>query len=139
MRTPIAHTWHGRSRELWREAARFCKLSALTFAAPDYDRYPCLKLAMEAFEQGRAATTALNAANEITVAAFLAQQIRFTDIAALNLSVLEKWICANHNVWMMCYLLMRTRVKSSERGDASRKLRIIRLQRVALFVSVGLQ
>ncbi len=39
--------------ELWREAARFCKLSALTFAAPDYDRYPCLKLAMEAFEQGR--------------------------------------------------------------------------------------
>ncbi len=56
------------SRELWREATRFCKLSALTFAAPDYDRYPCLKLAMEAFEQGRAATTALNAANEITVA-----------------------------------------------------------------------
>ena len=45
---------------------------------------------MEAFEQGQAATTALNAANEITVAAFLAQQIRFTDIAALNLSVLEK-------------------------------------------------
>ncbi len=29
------------SRELWREAAHFCKLSALTFAAPDYDRYPC--------------------------------------------------------------------------------------------------
>lgn len=103
------------SRELWREAARFCKLSALTFAAPDYDRYPCLKLAMEAFEQGQAATTALNAANEITVAAFLAQQIRFTDIAALNLSVLEKWICANHNVWTMCYLLMRTRVKSPEK------------------------
>lgn len=32
----------------------------------------------------------IDAANEITVAAFLAQQIRFTDIAALNLSVLEK-------------------------------------------------
>lgn len=92
------HHGMAESRELWREAARFCKLSALTFAAPDYDRYPCLKLAMEAFEQGQAATTALNAANEITVAAFLAQQIRFTDIAALNLSVLEKWICANHNV-----------------------------------------
>ncbi|MFP1590798.1 hypothetical protein ACLB1M_04590 [Escherichia coli] len=87
-----------------------------TFAAPDHDRYPCLKLAMEAFEQGQAATTALNAANEITVAAFLAQQIRFTDIAALNLSVLEKMdICANHNVWTMCYLLMRTRVKSPEK------------------------
>ncbi|VEB93384.1 1-deoxy-D-xylulose 5-phosphate reductoisomerase [Citrobacter koseri] len=38
----------------------------------------------------KAATTALNAANEITVAAFLAEEIRFTDIAELNLSVLEK-------------------------------------------------
>jgi len=45
---------------------------------------------MDAFEQGQAATTALNAANEITVAAFLAQQIRFTDIADLNLSVLDR-------------------------------------------------
>lgn len=91
MRTPIAHTmaWPNRVNS-GVKPLDFCKLSALTFAAPDYDRYPCLKLAMEAFEQGQAATTALNAANEITVAAFLAQQIRFTDIAALNLSVLEK-------------------------------------------------
>ena len=44
---------------------------------------------MTAFDQGQAATTALNAANEVTVEAFLNQQIRFTDIAALNLSVLE--------------------------------------------------
>ena len=44
---------------------------------------------MNAFDQGQAATTALNAANEITVDAFLNQQIRFTDIASLNLSVLE--------------------------------------------------
>src|SRR5690606_22995673 len=67
----------------------FCKQSSLTFSAPDYDRYPCLKLAMPAFDQGQAATTALNAANEVTVEAFLNQQIRLTDIAALNLSVLE--------------------------------------------------
>ena len=45
---------------------------------------------MDAFEQGQALTTALNAANEIVVAAFLASQIRFTDIAALNLAVLEQ-------------------------------------------------
>ena len=45
---------------------------------------------MEAFEQGQAATTALNAANEIVVAAFLAEEIRFTDIADLNLAVLEQ-------------------------------------------------
>lgn len=44
---------------------------------------------MTAFDQGQAATTALNAANEITVDAFLNQQIRFTDIASLNLTVLE--------------------------------------------------
>ncbi|WP_318371233.1 1-deoxy-D-xylulose-5-phosphate reductoisomerase [Enterobacter sp.] len=91
MRTPIAHTM------AWPERVTsgvkpldFCKLSALTFVAPDYERYPCLKLAMDAFEQGQAVTTALNAANEVTVAAFLASAIRFTDIAALNLSVLEQ-------------------------------------------------
>jgi 1-deoxy-D-xylulose-5-phosphate reductoisomerase len=91
MRTPIAHTmaWPERVKS-GVKPVDFCKLSALTFSAPDYQRYPCLKLAMDAFEQGQAATTALNAANEITVAAFLAQQIRFTDIADLNLSVLDK-------------------------------------------------
>ncbi len=91
MRTPIAHTmgWPGRVSS-GVKPLDFCKLSQLTFAAPDYDRYPCLKLAMDAFEQGQALTTALNAANEIMVAAFLASQIRFTDIAALNLAVLEQ-------------------------------------------------
>ena len=90
MRTPIAHTMAWPNRVVSGvKPLDFCKLSALTFCAPDYQRYPCLKLAMEAFEQGQAATTALNAANEIAVAAFLEQRIRFTDIAALNLSVLE--------------------------------------------------
>ncbi|MDF3007654.1 MAG: dxr [Enterobacter kobei] len=91
MRTPIAHTmaWPNRVAS-GAKPLDFTTLSALTFCAPDYDRYPCLKLAMEAFEQGQAATTALNAANEVTVAAFLDSAIRFTDIAALNLSVLEK-------------------------------------------------
>ena len=63
-------------------------MKALTFAEPDFHRYPCLKLAMDACEQGQAATTALNAANEIAVAAFLNGRIRFTDIAALNTAVL---------------------------------------------------
>ncbi|HHE5700277.1 TPA: 1-deoxy-D-xylulose-5-phosphate reductoisomerase [Citrobacter amalonaticus] len=91
MRTPIAHTmaWPNRVTS-GVKPLDFCKLSALTFSAPDYQRYPCLKLAMEAFEQGQAATTALNAANEVVVAAFLAEKIRFTDIADLNLAVLEQ-------------------------------------------------
>ena len=91
MRTPIAHTmaWPGRVPS-GVDTLDFCQLSSLSFAAPDYDRYPCLKLAIDAFAEGQAATTALNAANEVTVAAFLASGIRFTDIAALNLSVLEQ-------------------------------------------------
>ncbi|CAM7363226.1 MAG: 1-deoxy-D-xylulose-5-phosphate reductoisomerase [Enterobacteriaceae bacterium] len=93
MRTPIAHTMAWPERVLsGANALDFCKLSALSFAAPDYDRYPCLKLAIDAFAQGQAATTALNAANEVTVSAFLASAIRFTDIAALNLSVLEQMV-----------------------------------------------
>ncbi len=67
-----------------------CQLSNLSFRAPDYARYPCLKLAMDAFDVGQAATTALNAANEESVAAFLHGDIRFTDIAAVNLAVLDK-------------------------------------------------
>ncbi|WP_312778165.1 1-deoxy-D-xylulose-5-phosphate reductoisomerase [Pseudescherichia sp.] len=91
MRTPIAHTmaWPDRVSS-GVNALDFCKLSSLSFAAPDYDRYPCLKLAIDASSEGQAATTALNAANEVTVSAFLASAIRFTDIAALNLSVLDQ-------------------------------------------------
>ncbi len=45
---------------------------------------------MDAFDVGQAATTTLNAANEESVAAFLHGDIRFTDIAAVNLAVLDK-------------------------------------------------
>ena len=90
MRTPIAHTmgWPNRL-ESGVKPLDFFALGELSFTAPDYQRYPCLKLAMEAFDSGQAAPTALNAANEVSVAAFLASRIRFTDIAAVNLAVLE--------------------------------------------------
>ena len=68
----------------------FTKVGELTFLDPDYNRYPCLKLAIDACYEGQHATTALNAANEIAVAAFLNQQIKFTDIARLNEQVLNK-------------------------------------------------
>ena len=91
MRTPIAHTmaWPARVPS-GVQHLDFCKIATLSFGEPDYQRYPCLKLAIDAFEKGQAATTALNAANEITVAAFLAGEIRFTDIAALNQAVLDE-------------------------------------------------
>ena len=59
----------------------FDALSALTFQKPDFNRFPCLKLAYEAMNAGGAAPCVLNAANEAAVAAFLDGQIKFTDIA----------------------------------------------------------
>lgn len=59
----------------------FDALSALTFQKPDFDRFPCLKLAYEAMNAGGVAPCVLNAANEAAVAAFLDGRIKFTDIA----------------------------------------------------------
>lgn len=91
MRTPIAETMAYPHRTFAGvEPLDFYQLSGLTFMAPDYQRYPCLKLAIDAFAAGQYATTALNAANEIAVAAFLNEQIPFTAIAQLNQQVITK-------------------------------------------------
>jgi 1-deoxy-D-xylulose-5-phosphate reductoisomerase len=55
-------------------------LRHLDFCPPDLKKFPCLRLAYEAAEAGGAKTVALNAADEIAVAAFLEGQIRFDDI-----------------------------------------------------------
>jgi 1-deoxy-D-xylulose-5-phosphate reductoisomerase len=65
-------------------------LKRLDFAAPDLEKFPCLRLAYEAAEAGGAKTIALNAADEIAVAAFLAAKIRFTDIAQVIEHVLNE-------------------------------------------------
>ncbi|AIA70012.1 1-deoxy-D-xylulose 5-phosphate reductoisomerase [Pectobacterium atrosepticum SCRI1043] len=91
MRTPIAHAMAYPERVAsGAKALDFCQIGALTFLAPDYARYPCLQLAIDACNHGQSATTTLNAANEIAVAAFLQSQIRFTDIAAVNQHVIEQ-------------------------------------------------
>jgi 1-deoxy-D-xylulose-5-phosphate reductoisomerase len=64
-------------------------LSELTFEEPDTDRFPCLALAYEALRLGGSAPAALNAANEVAVAAFLEGKIRFPDIAVINRSVID--------------------------------------------------
>lgn len=90
MRTPIAHAMAYPMRVSSGVAPLdFCKVGALTFTTPDYQRYPCLKLAIDACNAGQAATTALNAANEISVMAFLDSKIRFTDIEVINRTVVE--------------------------------------------------
>jgi 1-deoxy-D-xylulose-5-phosphate reductoisomerase len=58
-------------------------LSRLEFFAPDFERFPCLRLAYEALRAGGTMPAVLNAANEIAVNAFLADQIPFGGIARL--------------------------------------------------------
>ncbi|MGX2950228.1 1-deoxy-D-xylulose-5-phosphate reductoisomerase [Ursidibacter sp. B-7004-1] len=90
MRTPIAHTMAYPNRiYAGVEPLDFFKIKELTFIEPDFQRYPNLKLAIDAFAEGQYATTAMNAANEIAVEAFLNEQIRFTDIIDVNHSVVE--------------------------------------------------
>ncbi|MCG9696150.1 1-deoxy-D-xylulose-5-phosphate reductoisomerase [Shewanella sp. Isolate11] len=91
MRTPIAHCMAYPQRIFAGvEPLDFFKVGQLSFLEPDFDRFPCLALAIEACEQGQEATTVLNAANEISVAAFLDGKIRFTDIAKVNELCLTK-------------------------------------------------
>lgn len=69
----------------------FFRLPALTFEPVDEARYPCLSLAIAASQAGQAATTVLNAANEVAVAAFLRRQLKLTAIAELNQAVLDHY------------------------------------------------
>lgn len=81
MRTPIAYSlaWPERI-ESGVEPLDFFDASRFDFEPPNFERFPCLRLAYEAHREGGYASIALNAANEIAVAAFLERQIRFTDI-----------------------------------------------------------
>ena len=75
----------------------FAALSALTFETPDYRRFPCLELAYQAMQAGGGVPCVLNAANEIAVAAFLADRIRFTDIAHTVQHCLEQDFSGSHH------------------------------------------
>ena len=82
MRTPIAYCLGLPERiDSGVGELDFGALSALTFQKPDFDRFPCLKLAYQAMNAGGAAPCVFNAANEVAVAAFLDKRIKFTDIA----------------------------------------------------------
>lgn len=89
MRTPIAHAlaWPDRIAA-GVKPLDFLQLSQLTFGAPDTSRFPCLALAMDAMRAGGTAPTALNAANEVAVAAFLDRRLAFTGIPDLIEDVL---------------------------------------------------
>jgi 1-deoxy-D-xylulose-5-phosphate reductoisomerase len=83
MRTPIAQALaHPERVDAGVGALELARLGALTFEAPDHERFPCLRLAYDALAAGGVAPAVLNAANEVAVAAFLDSRIRYTDIAA---------------------------------------------------------
>ncbi|TOF70743.1 1-deoxy-D-xylulose-5-phosphate reductoisomerase [Vibrio parahaemolyticus] len=91
MATPIALTMSYPSRvDAGVKPLDFTQVGELTFLQPDFARYPCLKLAIDACYEGQHATTALNAANEVAVDAFLNNRLSFTDIARINELVLHK-------------------------------------------------
>ena len=85
MRTPIAYCLGLPERiDSGVGELDFGALSALPFQKPDFDRFPCLKLAYQAMNAGGAAPCVLNAANEVAVAALLDKCIKFTDIAKVG-------------------------------------------------------
>jgi 1-deoxy-D-xylulose-5-phosphate reductoisomerase len=91
MRTPIAHAlaWPERIDSGVR-SLDLLEVARLDFEHPDLDRFPCLRLAQETARLGGTAPAVLNAANEVAVAAFLENRIKFTDIPAVIERVLDE-------------------------------------------------
>lgn len=92
MRTPIAHclAWPERMHS-GVAPLDFTALGPLTFEAPDYQHFPCLRLALQAGRDGADYPTALNAANEVAVELFLASALQFTQIAQVIAEVMQIW------------------------------------------------
>jgi 1-deoxy-D-xylulose-5-phosphate reductoisomerase len=92
MRTPIAHCLGWPERIVGPAAPLdLAKIGQLTFEAPDFERFPGLRLAYDALRTGNGATTVYNAANEVAVAAFIDHKIRFGAIARLVEATMERW------------------------------------------------
>ncbi len=93
MRIPIAYALSYPDRfECDLPSLDLTTIGNLTFEAPDFERFPCLRLAIDAMEIGKTMPAVLNAANEIAVQAFLEELIPYKDIAELIRMVMQ-----NHN------------------------------------------
>ena len=91
MRTPIAHAlaWPERIAS-GVTSLDMVALGRLDFSAPDYARFPCLRLAQQAAATGATAPAILNAANEVAVTAFLQRRLRFDQIHQVIDTVLQR-------------------------------------------------
>jgi 1-deoxy-D-xylulose-5-phosphate reductoisomerase len=91
MRTPIAHALAFPERiASGVPQLDLTEMAALQFYKPDFDRFPCLKLAFDALRAGGTAPAVLNAANEVAVQAFLDRAIGFRDIDRVIASVMDE-------------------------------------------------
>lgn len=92
MRVPIAYALGFPERlESGVEPLDLTRCPALTFQAPDTQRFPLLALAYKSLEMGGTAPAALNAANEVAVEAFLREKIAFPGLSQVVERVLEGW------------------------------------------------
>ena len=81
MRVPIAHAMAWPERfDSGVAPLNIFDVGRMDFEQPDLARFPCLRLAIEAINEGGIMPAVLNAANEVAVDAFLNEQVRFTDI-----------------------------------------------------------
>ncbi len=91
------------------------KAQNLQFFAPDDQRFPCLALARSAIQKGGSAMAILNAANEVSVDAFLNHQISFNSIAAVNETIMQKSeIVAVDSIEQLMQLDEETRIMTSQ-------------------------
>ena len=115
MRIPIAYTlaWPERM-ETPAKRLSLADIGRLDFEMPDLDRFPALRLAREALEQGGTAPIVLNAANEVAVAAFLDGRIGFCEISAMVAEALRQVdAAAPHSVDEVVALDQETRERAS--------------------------
>jgi len=98
MRLPIQYalTYPERLPNLELPGVDWSKIKSLTFATPDFDAFPCLKLAIEAGKKGGTYPTVLCAADEVAVELFLSRRLKFSDIARLVGQVLGQHQAITH-------------------------------------------
>ena len=91
MRVPIGYAMGYPARiPFGGERLDFARIASLTFEAPDMERFPCLRMAIDAQKAGGVMPVALNGANEEAVAAFLDERIPFGGIARTVETVLAR-------------------------------------------------
>ena len=95
-------------------------MKALEFQKPDDEKFPCLRLAIEAAKSGHSAQVVLNAANEVLVARFLAGGLRFTNIPRGVGAMLSSTRPTRWEAWMRCWRWMGKYGKGPKNGYRKR-------------------